>query len=173
MNQVCMIDSAESDALAREIDQFHRKHEDKYRVKVDCFQEIQLDINSRMRGILVDWLVEVGEEYKLNSATLHLSVHCVDRYLSTASVPRGRLQLLGCACMMVACKYEEVFGPSVDDFVYISDNTYTNDQMLAMEKDVLEVLDFRLSSTHVYHFLERFVLAGCTTESQNHFAHVS
>ena len=39
----------------------------------------QGDITHTMRSILVDWLVEVGEEYKLQTETLHLAVNYIDR----------------------------------------------------------------------------------------------
>ena len=38
------------------------------------------------RSILVDWLVEVGEEYKLQTETLFLAVSYIDRY--RYSIPR-------------------------------------------------------------------------------------
>ena len=31
------------------------------------------------RSILVDWLVEVGEEYKLQTETLNLAINYIDR----------------------------------------------------------------------------------------------
>ena len=39
-----------------------------------------------MRGILVDWLVEVAEEYKLVPDTLFLSVAYIDRCLTSMPV---------------------------------------------------------------------------------------
>ena len=39
-------------------------------------------------------------------------------------VNRSKLQLVGVTCMLVAAKYEEIHPPAVDEFVYISDNTY-------------------------------------------------
>lgn len=39
----------------------------------------QSDISHSMRSILVDWLVEVGEEYKLQTETLYLAVSYIDR----------------------------------------------------------------------------------------------
>lgn len=44
----------------------------------------QKDITSNMRAILVDWLVEVAEEYKLSSETLYLAVSYIDRYLAVS-----------------------------------------------------------------------------------------
>ena len=44
------------------------------------YMEKQPDITMNMRQILVDWLVEVSEEYKLQTETLHLAVNYIDRY---------------------------------------------------------------------------------------------
>lgn len=57
--------------------------------------EHQSDINATMRTILVDWLIEVADEYKMNDETLFLCVQYVDRFLSTVNVTRSKLQLLG------------------------------------------------------------------------------
>lgn len=62
----------------------------------------QPDITFPMRSILVDWLVEVSEEYKLHTETIFLAVNYIDRFLSYMSVQRARLQLVGTACMFIA-----------------------------------------------------------------------
>ena len=93
-----------------------------------------------MRQILVDWLVEVSEEYKLQTETLHLAVNYIDRFLSLMSVQRSKLQLVGTAAMFIASKYEEIYPPDVSEFVYITDDTYTKRQVLRMEHLVIKVL---------------------------------
>lgn len=55
------------------------------------------------------------------------------------STSRKNLQLVGVAALLIASKYEELYPPEVKDFVYITDNTYTKDQILAMEKHILKV----------------------------------
>lgn len=62
----------------------------------------QGDITHTMRSILVDWLVEVAEEYKLSRETICLTVSCIDRFLSVMSVVRSKLQLVGAAAMFIA-----------------------------------------------------------------------
>lgn len=62
----------------------------------------QVDINKSMRSVLIDWLVEVSDEYKLNPQTFFLTVNYIDRFLSCMSVLRGKLQLVGTSCMLVA-----------------------------------------------------------------------
>ena len=73
----------------------------------------QPDITTSMRNILVDWLVEVAEEYKLHRETLCLAVNYIDRFLSHMSVLRGKLQLVGAASMFLAAYvlsiYENIF----------------------------------------------------------------
>ncbi|KAI3797058.1 hypothetical protein L1987_39748 [Smallanthus sonchifolius] len=41
----------------------------------------QHDITDRMRGILIDWLIEVHYKFELMEETLYLTVNLVDRYL--------------------------------------------------------------------------------------------
>ena len=89
----------------------------------------QRDINHSMRSILVDWLVEVSQEYRLDSQTLFMAVSYIDRFLSEMSVQRGKLQLVGVTAMLLASKYEEVYPPAVDEFVYITANTCSRDQV--------------------------------------------
>ncbi|XP_017547449.1 cyclin-A2 [Pygocentrus nattereri] len=118
----------------------------------------QPDITNSMRAILVDWLVEVGEEYKLQNETLHLAVNYIDRFLSSMSVLRGKLQLVGTAAMLLASKFEEIYPPEVAEFVYITDDTYTKKQVLKMEHLVLKVLSFDLAAPTINQFLTQYFL---------------
>ncbi|CAK4846370.1 unnamed protein product, partial [Aphanomyces euteiches] len=168
VKQARPIDPKHEDGLAREVDSFRREHQDKYWVKHDYLAEekdgVQCDINPSMRGILMDWLVKMGHIDNLAPHTLHLAMHLVDRCLSVMKIAPGKLVLLGCACMMLAYKFDAVVVDSfVEHFVNISD--HTKDEMLAMENLVLEALEYQLAGTHVYHFLERFIQAGCATET--------
>ncbi|CAL0305703.1 unnamed protein product [Lupinus luteus] len=65
-------------------------------------EKLQKDISPSMRAILIDWLVEVTEEYKLVPDTLYLTVNLIDRYLSASLIQKQRLQLLGVTCMLIA-----------------------------------------------------------------------
>lgn len=116
----------------------------------------QPDINDSMRSILVDWLVEVSEEYKLQGETLCLAINYIDRFLSFMSVVRAKLQLVGTAAMLIASKYEEIYPPEIGEFVYITDDTYTKVQVLRMEKLLLKVLSFDLSAPTTYSFTSMF-----------------
>ncbi|KAG6624403.1 hypothetical protein CIPAW_16G024700 [Carya illinoinensis] len=126
-------------------------------------ERIQKDINASMRAVLIDWLVEVAEEYRLLPDTLFLTANYIDRYLSGNVVNRQRLQLLGVACMMIAAKYEEICAPTVGEFCYITDNTYFKEEVLQMESAVLNSLKFEMTAPTAKCFLRRFVCVAQAT----------
>eukprot|EP00954_Amorphochlora_amoebiformis_P029567 1393351-Amorphochlora_amoeboformis.AAC.2 len=90
----------------------------------DTMDRVQNDINQTMRSILIDWLVEVADEYNLTRQTFFLTVNYIDRLLTKVEVNKTKLQLVGISAMLVASKYEEIYPPSVDEFCYISDHAY-------------------------------------------------
>lgn len=137
------------------------RHSEKLRRPGTTYMEsVQTDINPAMRSILVDWLVEVGQEYKLSSDTLFLSVGYVDRFLSLCDVRRNKLQLIGVTAMLVASKYEEIYAPQIDEFCFITDNTYTREEVLSTEREMLKVLEFDLTQATTKTFLRRFIKAA-------------
>lgn len=60
----------------------------------------------------------------------------------------------------MATKMEEIEGPFLDDFVYISDNTYTREQIGDMEETVCGALDFYLWYPTPHHFCDEFIRAS-------------
>ncbi|KAL0697089.1 hypothetical protein Bca4012_064269 [Brassica carinata] len=96
-------------------------------------------------------------EYKLLSETLHLTVSYIDRFLSLKTVNKQRLQLVGVSAMLIASsKYEEISPPKVDDFCYITDNTFSKQDVVKMEADILLALQFEMGRPTVNSFIRRF-----------------
>ncbi|KAL9257696.1 putative cyclin-A3-1 [Drosera capensis] len=161
---LCVEDVRDIDVYLRDMEV---RREAKRRPLPDYIEKIQKNISANMRGVLVDWLVEVAEDYKLLPDTLYLAVSHLDRYLSIKSINRQRLQLLGVSCMLIASKYEEITPPQVHDFCYITDNTYTKKQVVEMEADVLKSLKFELGNPTARLFVRRFTKA-CSENSEEH-----
>ncbi|KAG1652769.1 hypothetical protein FOA52_009370, partial [Chlamydomonas sp. UWO 241] len=145
-----------------------RKAERTKRPSASYLERVQIDVNAKMRAILVDWLVEVAEEYTLCADTLYQAVTYIDRYLSTAVTKRSQLQLVGVTCMWLASKYEEIYPPTVSDFCFITDNTYTRDQLIGMEEVVLKELKYELTAPTTKTFLRR-LLQVCSPDELLHF----
>ncbi|XP_022752417.1 G2/mitotic-specific cyclin S13-7-like isoform X1 [Durio zibethinus] len=130
------------------------------------YMDLQPDINAKMRSILVDWLIEVHCKFDLMPETLYLTMNIVDRFLSVKVVPRKELQLVGISAMLIACKYEEIWAPKVNDFVFISDNAYAREQVLVMEKAILDKLEWYLTVPTAYVFLVRFIKASILSDDK-------
>ncbi|XP_030466594.1 putative cyclin-A3-1 [Syzygium oleosum] len=130
--------------------------EPKRRPLPDYIEKVQNDISPNMRGILVDWLVGVAEEYQLLSDTLYLCISYIDRFLSSNALSRKKLQLLSVSAMLISSKYEEITPPHVEDFCYMTDNSYTREEVVQMEVDILKALDFELGNPTIRTFLRRF-----------------
>ncbi|PWA23298.1 hypothetical protein CCH79_00018910 [Gambusia affinis] len=126
------------------------------------------EVTAAMRAILVDWLIQVHSRFQLLQETLYLTVAVLDRFLQVSRtgtrtssrrrvqpVSRRKLQLVGVAAMLVACKYEEMFCPEVGDFAYITDDAFSKAQILEMEQLVLRKLGFQLGRPLPLHFLRR------------------
>jgi Cyclin, N-terminal domain/Cyclin, C-terminal domain len=146
---------------ARDVYQHLREKEHHFRpVSDDIWGTVQLDITPLMREVLMDWLVEVADEYQLCPETLFLTKNYIDRYLACRSVSRSRLQLLGISCMLIASKYEELQPPTVQDMIVITDNSYHHDELVEFEIEVLDVLDFELAAPTEKTFLKRFLMAA-------------
>lgn len=60
-----------------------------------------------MRSVLVDWMVDVCEDNKMAASTLFLSVQILDQVLRVYPIKRTQFQLMGCACLFIAAKYDE------------------------------------------------------------------
>ncbi|PIB00988.1 G2/mitotic-specific cyclin-B [Cercospora beticola] len=119
------------------------------------YMENQGELEWKMRGILVDWLLEVHARFRLLPETLFLAVNIIDRFLSCKVVQLDRLQLVGVTAMFIASKYEEVLSPHVQNFVHVADDGFKDTEILSAERFVLATLDYDLSYPNPMNFLRR------------------
>merc|ERR1711868_121665 len=118
--------------------------------------------NEKMRSVLIDWLIEVQIQFKLLQETLFLTVNTIDRFMAAEgkSIPRSKLQLVGVSAMFLVSKIEEIYAPAVSDFVYITDNAYTEVEIRQMELRIIRALSFDLCQPISLNFLRRYSKAG-------------
>ncbi|KAF7041508.1 hypothetical protein CFC21_051295 [Triticum aestivum] len=110
------------------------------------------DIDGYLRSLEVEQLRRPRDDYMV----------AMQKDISaTMRVTRDKLQLLGVASLFVAAKYEEIHVPKLDKFSDITDGTYTNQQVVKMEADILKYLNFQMGSPTVRTFLLRFLISCC------------
>src|SRR5258708_31651637 len=109
------------------------------------YMDAQDEITWAMRQTLVDWLLQVHLRYHMLPETLWIAVNIVDRFLSQRTVSLVKLQLVGVIAMFIASKYEEILAPSVEEFVFMTENGYSKEEILKGEWIVLQTLEFNIS----------------------------
>ena len=124
--------------------------------KDNYMKNVQNDISEKMRKILLDWLIDVHAKFNLLPETLFLTINIIDRYLSKKSINRKYLQLLGVTAMFLCSKYEDIYPPEVKDFIFMTDNAYTREELVEMESDILEKIQFNMTYPTSLRFLEIF-----------------
>lgn len=139
-----------------------------YKIRPQYLSETTL--KSKMRTILIDWLIQVHHRFQLLQETLYLTIILLDRFLQSCTIPRAKLQLAGVTALLIASKYEEMYAPEVTDFEYITDKAFSAKQILSMEILMLKTLDFNLGSPLPLHFLRRNSKAGHVDADQHTLA---
>ncbi|GFR78764.1 G2/mitotic-specific cyclin-B3 [Elysia marginata] len=140
---------------AQDIFDYYKRRERMFRIPPYIGTK-QCHITANMRAILVNWLVELQENFELNHETLYLAVKLTDMYMSRVRVDKELLQLLGSAAVFIASKFDERCPPLIEDFTYICDNLFDRNQFIEMEMEVLKKVDFDLGIPISYRFLRRY-----------------
>lgn len=106
--------------------------------------DLQPEIRWHMRPCLVDFLVEVHLTFRLRAETLYLTLNIVDRYVSRRVVYLKHYQLLGCAALWIASKFEDPKDriPTVEDLAQICRGAYDEAAFIQMEYHVLDTIQW-------------------------------
>jgi hypothetical protein len=106
----------------------------------------QPEIRWHMRPCLVDFLVEIHFTFRLRPETLYLALNIIDRYVSRRIVYIKHYQLVGCAALWIAAKFEDAKErvPTVQDLAQICRETYEESAFIQMEGHVLSTIQWTL-----------------------------
>lgn len=104
------------------------------------------NLQPKMRAILLDWLMEVCEVYKLHRETFYLARDYFDRFMATQTgVLKTTLQLIGISSLFIAAKMEEIYPPKLHQFSYVTDGACLDEEILTMEIIIMKELNWSLS----------------------------
>jgi hypothetical protein len=106
----------------------------------------QPEIRWHMRPCLVDFLVEIHFTFRLRPETLYLTLNIIDRYVSRRVVYIKHYQLVGCAALWIAAKFEDAKErvPTVQDLASICRDAYEESAFIQMEGHVLTTIQWCL-----------------------------
>ncbi|XP_042903588.1 G1/S-specific cyclin-E1 [Parasteatoda tepidariorum] len=126
------------------------------------------DLEPRMRSILIDWLSEVCEVFRIHRETFHLAIDYVDRFLMAKSnLPRNYLQLLGATALFVASKMEEIYPAKLEQFAYVTDGACADTDILNQELILIMTLNWNLSPVTMNCWLNIFMQLAFLENGEN------
>jgi serine/threonine protein kinase len=128
------------------------------------------EVTPRMWTILIDWLYEVTHEFKLTYASLLLGIHVLRCYLSDVrNHKRSQLQAQGMCAFWLADAYtnDVDISPSVGDWVYISDNTVTNEELVEIQKEMFLAVGAKLHLPSSWAKVMELIESSWSTEEIN------
>lgn len=146
-------------ADAKEVWKFMCKKDEKTAVDRDPKMLINHPgLQARMRAILLDWLIEVCEVYKLHRETYYLALDYLDRYLSTnVRISKAHLQLIGITCLFIAAKVEEIYPQKLSEFAYVTDGACREEDILRQELIILTALNWQISPVTIIGWLSVYM----------------
>lgn len=108
--------------------------------------DMQPELQWHMRGCLVEFLIEVHLSFRLRPETLYLTCNIVDRYVSRRVVYKKHYQLVGCAALWIAAKFEDAKErvPTVKDLCEICRDAYDESAFIQMEGHVLATIAWKV-----------------------------
>jgi G2/mitotic-specific cyclin-B, other len=128
----------------------------------------QPEIRWHMRPCLVDFLVEIHFTFRLRPETLYLTLNIVDRYVSRRIVYIKHYQLVGCAALWIAAKFEDAKDrvPTVQDLAQICRDTYDESAFIQMEGHVLSTIQWTLGHPTAEAWLRLMCCGPCYEEAK-------
>ena len=80
-----------------------------------------------LRAEVVNWLFRIHLKFRLWPETLYITSNIIDRYLSLYDMPADRVYLLAITALLISTKYEEIYPPTVKDFIKITNHKFTRE----------------------------------------------
>ena len=112
------------------------------------------DITSKLRFILVDWLVEVVNLKGFSGYMLHMAINIMDDCLGRMKFSRNKLQLLGISVMVLVARMFHKNIISIQEAVWFVDRTYTYSEIIRMMTEISCILEGNLARMTTYDYVE-------------------
>lgn len=106
--------------------------------------DVQKCLKQDMRIILFDWLFDLCQKWKMKLRTFVITLTFTDAVLIRCTVTKEIFQLVGLACLFIAGKFEEIYPPSLEEYLDSCNHAYSREQLLQIETIILNSIQFNL-----------------------------
>lgn len=113
---------------------------------------------SSHRKKLLRWIFEVCNDFEYSNVTYVTAVLIIDSFTEKCGFEVEEYQMIGITCLFIAAKIEESVTKKVSDYSMVTDNTFTPEQIMQKEREIVSALDYNLLFTlpHKYFNIEYF-----------------
>ena len=125
--------------------------------------ENSVRVTEEVRLYMITVIIEVHRIKNYKEETLYLATSLADRYLALLTIlqkPSPCLIRLAFVCILMAAKLEEPIQPSFNRMVRLVKSEWnfetTKEEIIEMESQVINLLDFDLQAVGPIFFLERY-----------------
>jgi hypothetical protein len=118
------------------------------------------EITERMRVKMIDWMIEVLNNYKCEESTYFLSVNLMDRYfkLCKKTLKPEDLHLIGICCMFISSKFCDIYPIKLKIVCEkISHNKFSSEEIKNMEDQIVKTLNYNLLIPTAWEFVNFFL----------------
>ncbi|KAF9045856.1 cyclin-like protein [Rhodocollybia butyracea] len=149
----------------------HMHEMERYTMGSTQSMDQQPEIHWDMRPFLIDFLVEIHLSFRLRPESLYLALNIVDCYVSGRIILIKHYQLVGCAVLWIAAKFEDSKEriPTVQSLAQKCHSVYEESVFIQMEGHVLSTIQWMLGHPTAEVWLG---LISCLEEAKvQHVAH--
>ncbi len=109
-------------------------------------------LTQKERAITADWILRVCDTFRLTLDTFFQTVNMIDICIDKMCITRTNLQLYSIACLMIAAKKYERYAPEINDYVFIVDQQFDCEELLAAEVDTIKLLGFDIEIPNILEY---------------------
>uniref|UniRef100_A0A7S1VZA2 Cyclin-dependent kinase 2 homolog n=2 Tax=Ditylum brightwellii TaxID=49249 RepID=A0A7S1VZA2_9STRA len=107
---------------------------------------------------IVDWVIEIIDVFDKSIRTAFLAMTYFDNFISNIKrVKTRKYQLIAATCLHIASKCEDAESISVADLVFCADNTFSERDIIELEKVILNQIGWKLSYPLICDFVCLYV----------------
>ena len=103
---------------------------------------IQREITLNDRNMAIDALDRIHYKQDITTEALYRAIGILDRVLGTQQIRKSELNLMASACLLIASKIEDIYPARSCDFVTLSNNAFTQNELFEAEIKVLNIIGF-------------------------------
>lgn len=129
-------------------------------------------VTERMRMRMIDWMIEVINNYKCDQSVFFQAVHLMDSYFNIVkrSIEPSELHLIGVTCMFIASKYNDIYPLRLKTMQdKIAHKKLSEKEIKEKESEIMYLRSYKLGDVTAWDFLSIYLEEMFCTHENNYF----